>query len=243
MTPPFKASFDKVMSPLTLDLSENLALSFSTSVSFDKAFLPTLLMFFLLLGSFNYAQEVVDNIESQYKKTTQNTPERFLMAGKYAQTLFYNDQKEKAFNILRQNIAFSVNYEDGQYASFLYAIIAINHYLEKNYQASDNNILKAVYYSERTNNNNAKGYVKYAQGWLSVRKNKEAEGVKFFIDALKYYDKSPSSTVTLTRLASVYTELTSIYANQNDYPLQEKYSKLSLELAKKQINTLKENRR
>ena len=191
-------------------------------------------MFFLLLGSFNYAQEVVDNIESQYKKTTQNTPERFLMAGKYAQTLFYNDQKEKAFNILRQNIAFSVNYEDGQYASFLYAIIAINHYLEKNYQASDNNILKAVYYSERTNNNNAKGYVKYAQGWLSVRKNKEAEGVKFFIDALKYYDKSPSSTVTLTRLASVYTELTSIYANQNDYPLQEKYSKLSLELAKKQ---------
>lgn len=180
------------------------------------------------------AQEVVTSIENEYNKTTQNTPERFTLAGKYAQTLFYNGQKEKAFKILRQNIAFAEKFNDSKHASYLYAVLAINYQLEKNEKASDNSIYKAVHYAEKTQDYSAKGFVKYAQGWIKLRKSKEAEAVKFYLDALKLYDKAPSNAILLSRLSSVYSELTSIYANWNDYPLQEKYSKLALEVALKQ---------
>lgn len=180
------------------------------------------------------AQEVVTSIENEYNKTTQNTPERFTLAGKYAQTLFYNGQKEKAFKILRQNIGFAEKNNDSKHASYLYAVSAINYQLEKNEKASDNSIYKAVHYAEKTQDYSAKGFVKYAQGWIKLRKSKEAEAVKFYLDALKLYDKAPSNAILLSRLSSVYSELTSIYANWNDYPLQEKYSKLALEVALKQ---------
>lgn len=193
-----------------------------------------IIIIFLLSTTCVMAQEVVTSIENEYNKTTQNTPERFTLAGKYAQTLFYNGQKEKAFKILRQNIAFAEKYNDSKHASYLYAVSAINYQLEKNEKASDNSIYKAVHYAEKTQDYSAKGFVKYAQGWIKLRKSKEAEAVKFFLDALKLYDKAPSNAILLSRLSSVYSELTSIYANWNDYLLQEKYSKLALEVALKQ---------
>lgn len=180
------------------------------------------------------AQEAVKNFEVQYNNTKSNTPERFSMAGKYAQTLFYDGQVKKAFEILNQNVAFAVKYEDGKYATYLYAVIAINHQLEKNIQLRDNNIFKANYYSKKTQDYSAKGFVKYAQGWIKIRNFEETEAIKNFLEALKYYDMASSNEVLLSRLAAVYSELTDIYGRKNEYELQEKYSKLGLEVALKQ---------
>jgi two-component system, NarL family, sensor kinase len=207
-----------------------LKISASIKYTFQLAFI----LFCLLISTITFGQEVVTNFENQYNKTAPNSNERLEIAGKYAQTLFFNDQKEKAFKILYQNIKIAEQKSDTKYAAYLYAITAMNYRLEEDVKASRESIQKAIYYSSKTNDNTTKGYVKYAEGWLELRNNGEAMAVKNYLAALKYYDKSPVTPTLLSRLSSIYNELTSIYANWEDYPLQEKYSKLALENALKQ---------
>ena len=199
-------------------------------------FLKLLLCCTFFICSILNGQEVLKNFEIQYSKLAPNTPERFEIAGKYAQALFFNDQQEKAFKILNQNIQLAEQKSDGKYAAYLYAVSAMNHRLENNLNESKQSLQKAKQYSNQTTDQETKGYVSYCEGWLNVRNNEESKAVKNFIDAAKYYEKSPNSATILGRLSSVYKELTSIYANWDDYELQEKYSKLSLEVAIKQNN-------
>ncbi|MFV0179677.1 sensor histidine kinase [Empedobacter falsenii] len=194
-----------------------------------------LLFFFIVSGIIN-AQEVLTNYENQYNNTKLNSSERYEIAGKYAQALFFNHQKEKAFAILKENILASEKLKDGKHAAYLYCISAMNNRIENNSTTSKHDLQKAIYYSGRTNDYSTKGYVKYCEGWLNLRNNEDAKAVKNFIEALKFFDKSPETPVVLTRMTSVYNQLTGIYSRWDDYELQEKYSKLALEVAKKQDN-------
>lgn len=199
-------------------------------------FLKLLLCCTFFICSILNGQEVLKNFEAQYSKSTPNTPQRFEIAGKYAQALFFNDQQEKAFNILNQNIQLAEQKSDGKYAAYLYSISAMNNRLENNLNASNHSLEKAKKYSNQTTDQEIKGYVSYCEGWLNVRNNEESKAVKNFIEAAKHYEKAPKSATILGRLSATYKELTSIYANWDDYELQEKYSKLSLEVAIKQNN-------
>ena len=182
------------------------------------------------------AQEVLINFENQYNKTAPNSVERYEITGKYAQALLFNNQKEKAFAVLKQNIASAEKLSDGKYAAYLHAVSAMNNRIDDNLNATNYNLQKAIYYSGRTTDYSTKGYVKYCEGWLNLRNNEEAKAVKNFIDGLKFLDKAPVTPTVLTRMSSIYNELTGIYSRWDDYELQEKYSKLALEVALKQNN-------
>ena len=196
-------------------------------------FLFTLL---LLFSVFVRGQEVLTNYEKQYNKTIANSPERFEIAGKYAQALFFNAQQEKAFRVLNQNIHLAEKNRDAKNAAYLYAILAMNYRIEENQSASKFALEKAKLYSKQTSSNEIKGYVKYCEGWLNVRDHQEAKAVQNFLDASNFYEKANASPTLLARTSSVYKELTSIYSNWDEYELQEKYSRLSLEIALKQNN-------
>ena len=204
------------------------------------AFKSTLfkLIFFCLffLSTSLQAQEVLTNFETQYYNTKANSAERYEITGKYVQALFYNNQKEKGFKILNQNIESAQKLADGKHAAYLYSISAMNNRIEDNLNASNQDLQKAIYYSNRTNDLSTKGYVKYSEGWLNLRNNEDAKAVKNFIEALKFYDKAKVTPVVLTRMTSVYNQLTGIYSRWDEYELQEKYSKLALDVALKQDN-------
>ncbi|WP_413534000.1 histidine kinase [Empedobacter brevis] len=200
-----------------------------------KSFVAQLIVgCFFFLSSIIYAQEVLTNFENQYNKTQSNTNERYEVAGKYAQALFFNNQKEKAFSILKQNIATAEKLKDGKYAAYLYAISAMNNRIENNFTASKLNLQKAIYYGERTTDLSTKGYIKYCEGWLDLNNHEDAKAVKNYIEALKFYDKAPATPIVYTRMTSVYNQLTGIYSRLDEYELQEKYSKLALDVALKQ---------
>lgn len=205
-------------------------------VAFNFTFIRHIFTCLFFLSTFTYAQEVLTNFENQYNKTKANSTERYEIVGKYVQALFFNNQKEKAFSILKQNIATAENQKDGKYAAYLYSISAMNNHIEDNITASKLDLQKAIYYSEKTSDQSTKGYVKYAEGWLNLRNSEDAKAVKNFIEALKFYDKAPATSIVLTRMTSVYNQLTGIYSRWDDYELQEKYSKLALEVALKQDN-------
>ena len=209
---------------------------FNNTSTFKSTFIQLFFSCLFFLSTSIHAQDVLTDFENQYNKTASNSIERYEIAGKYAQALFFNQQEEKAFKILKQNVISAEKKADGKYAAYLYAITAMNNRIEENISASIQNLQKATYYSERTNDYLTKGYVKYCEGWLNVRDKKDAKAVKNFIDALKYYDKAPVSPTILSRLSAVYSELTGIYSKWDDYELQEKYSKLALEVALKQNN-------
>ncbi|MDQ0064169.1 ATP-binding protein [Chryseobacterium lathyri] len=188
----------------------------------------------VLAGQATSAQELHNSLEQQYKKYNPGSPQRMLITGKYAQALFFNKQEDKAFAVLNENIAYAKKVTDGKYAAYLYIIAAINYRLLDHVKAYENACRFAQFYEAKTKDPETKGYVAYGLGWIHERNNKEAEAVRYFLKALSFYEKAPYSESLNNRKASVYRELNSIYADWNDFPLQEKYSKLLLEISLQQ---------
>ncbi|WP_053077124.1 sensor histidine kinase [Chryseobacterium sp. BLS98] len=195
---------------------------------------PIIFICLVLAGQATSAQELQNSLEHQYKKYKPGSTQRMMMTGKYAQALFFNHQEDKAFVILNENITYAKKLADGKYAAYLYIISAINYRLLDNVKAYENASRLAQIYQEKTKDPETKGYVSYGLGWIQERNHKKAEAVRYFLKALSFYEKAVHSESLNTRKASVYRELNSIYADWNDYQLQEKYSKLSLEIARQQ---------
>lgn len=195
---------------------------------------PILFLCLVLSGHAASAQELSNSPEQLYKKYKPGSTQRMMMTGKYAQALFFNKQEDKAIAILNENIAYAKKEPDGKYAAYLYIIAAINYRLMDNVKAYENASRLAQFYEAKTKDQETKGYVAYGIGWIRARNNKEAEAVRYFLKALSLYEKAPNSESLNNRKASVYRELNSIYADWNEYQLQEKYSKLSLEIALQQ---------
>lgn len=188
----------------------------------------------VLAGPGASAQDVTNSMEQQYKKYKPGSTQRMLITGKYAQALFFNKNENKAFAILNENIAYAKKETDGKYAAYLYTVAAINYRLLGNIKACENASRLAQFYELKTKDQETKGYVAYGLGWIYARNNKEAEAVRYFLKALSFYEKATYSESLNNRKASVYRELNSIYADWNEYELQEKYSKLSLDIALRQ---------
>lgn len=185
-----------------------------------------------MLGSASAsAQDAYSYLEQQYNRFQPGSTQRLLITGKYAQALFFNQQEDKAFEILRQNIAEAKKISDGKYAAYLSIVAAISYRIVDDVKAYENAARIAQLYATKTDDLETKGYVAYGMGWIGTRNNEEAEAVRAFLKALSYYEKAQQSESLTNRKASVYQELSSIYANWKEHELQEKYSRLSLEAA------------
>ncbi|MGH2624398.1 MAG: sensor histidine kinase, partial [Sphingobacterium sp.] len=180
------------------------------------------------------AQQVLNNLRLNYEKASNDDPERFFLAGKYVQGLFFNNQEQKADRILLENIKQATKLTDGAYAAYLYAIHAMNDRIREEISASAAHIEKAKEYAEKSKNLEIRGYVSYCEGWLLVRDNKEGEAVRSFLRGISYYDHASPSLSLNSRKSSIYKELTAIYSNWNELELQEKYGNLALSLAMEQ---------
>lgn len=173
-------------------------------------------------------------IENQYYSTKAGSIERLNITGKYVQILFYNHQKEKPFSILNENIHSAKKLSDGQYATILYAVQAMTFRLDNQIIESQKSLESAKHYSLQTKNNEAKGYVEYAKGWILTRNNKITAAVSAYLKAIEFFDNSPTSSMLYNRYAVTVKELSIIYGNLHEYQLEEKYSKQFLLLASKQ---------
>lgn len=199
-----------------------------------SAGLIVLMISLLLLFSPAQGQDLLRKLEKQYHSSQPEHPAHFYLTGKYAQALFFNDQIGEAFDLLSSNIRVAEKRKDSKYAAYLLSVYAISLQLVEEQKEALRHIAKAKSILSNTRDNEIKGYVYYAQGWLQARHFKEGEAVRSFLTALNYLDKAPSSASLLGRKASVYKELTAIYSNWGELKSQEKYSKLALALATEQ---------
>src|SRR5690606_24454808 len=124
---------------------------------------------------------------------------------------------EKASQSVNESILSGQQEQDGQYEAYLYASKAMNHRINDEITTSQQNMPHARQYTLKSQSQEIKGYVAYAEGWLQVRNSNEAEAVRSFLRAIDLYDSSPNSPTLFARKSSVYKELTSIYANWDDY--------------------------
>ncbi len=189
---------------------------------------------YLLCPHSSYAQGLLKQLKGDYDKTEVASIQRFQLTGKYAQALFFNNEQDKAIEILEENVKQASKLAEGKYAAYLYTVLAINNRILEHINNSNSSIERAKLFATKTSDLETKGYVKYGEGWLAARNNKEAEAVRNFLQATQYFDKAPPSASLDARKSTVYKELTSIYANWNEYELQEKYGALSLQVALKQ---------
>lgn len=194
-----------------------------------KPFILTLFLFLVTHGVLS--QEIVANLKSQYENPGNHDLDKLQIANKYITALFFNQQEEKANQILAESLKIALQQKDSKYAANLYAIDAMNKRIVERLKESEISLAKANQHAKNSNDLEIKGYIKYCEGWLHARDNKEGEAVRSFLDALNYYNQSPKSKTLNIRKSSTYKELTSIYANWNEPQLQEKYSTLALELA------------
>ncbi|MGS4346843.1 histidine kinase [Myroides odoratus] len=183
-----------------------------------------------------YGQDLIATYKEQYDKTVAGSEARFEIVGKYAQALFFQEQQQEATQLIKENIHIAEKQEDNAHAAYLYAILAMNAQLNEHTKEANRAIKKALEYIQSIDADEIKAYVNYCQGWLYVRDNQEAKAVQSLLTAISLYEKAPQSPTKLGRLSATYKELTSIYASWDDYELQEKYSKLTLDIAIKQNN-------
>ncbi|MHC5310019.1 sensor histidine kinase [Myroides sp. LJL116] len=202
-----------------------------------KRIFLTLLALFLCNISVQ-SQEVLDSLKVKYEAKSKLGTQRYYAAGQYISALFFNQQEELAHEVFQENIALALKEKDGKYAANLYAIDAMNQRLSQNYIASAQSLQSAISSVASTLDQEAKGYISYTTGWLQVRNGQEAEGVRSFVKAIEHFNKAENSSTLAGRKSTVYKELAAIYANWQEYELQEKYSLLALELAKEQVDAL-----
>lgn len=212
------------------------ARSMSKKIAAYKLLLRSFILFASLLSSIAYssAQEILDKLKLQYEKAAQDNPERFYLAGKYVQGLFFNQQQDEAERVLKENIALATRLNDRTHAAYLYSIQAMNARINEDLPLSKNSIEQAKAHAAQSANQEIKGFVNYCEGWLLVRDSKEGEAVRSLLRAISHFDKAAPSATLNGRKSTVYKELTSIYANWNEHELQEKYGYLALDLAIKQ---------
>ncbi|GEJ47432.1 ATP-binding protein [Chryseobacterium sp. ON_d1] len=183
---------------------------------------------------FVYAQDVLSKLEKEYDHASNNTAEQLNLAPKYASALFFHNLKPKSYQILDTNISIAKKQSDGKYATILYAVQAMNYRLDNKTAESLKSLEMAKVYSLKTNSNEIKGYFHYAKGWILERNNKITEAVAAYLKAIDYYENSPTTSTLYARFGNAAKELSAIYANLNEYQLEEKYSKQFLLLASKQ---------
>lgn len=203
-------------------------LFFCTNLRF-KTYIAT--VFALLFAQFVHGQEIIENLKSQYENTSNTDSEKLYLAGKYITALFFNHQEDLAQTVFNESLSLALQQSDKQFAANLYAIDALNKRITEQDDESALSLKKAKHLASSSTSFEIKGYLKYCEGWLHARDNKEGEAVKSFLDALIYYDQAPPSPTLNIRKSSSYKELTTIYANWNELELQEKYSTLALEAA------------
>lgn len=195
-----------------------------------------LLFIFTLLISpfFVHAQDILSKLEKEYNHASDNTAEQLNLAPKYASALFFHDLKSKSYQILETNISIARKQSDGKYATILYAVQAMNYRLDNKAAESTKSLDMARVYSLKTSSTETKGYYYYAKGWILERNNKTTDAVAAYLKAIEYFENSPTTSTLYARFGNAAKELSAIYANLNEYQLEEKYSKQFLLLASKQ---------
>lgn len=184
-------------------------------------------------------QTAVDNIGIQYNKTKPKTPERFNIAGRYAQSLFFNNQIQEALNILKENLDDAIARNNHQYAAYLSAVTAIQNRILDEKDATAHYLSQAKSYAEKTTDYETKGYVLYTEGWLYLRDDRETDAVRSFQEAVNAYDRAQQTEQLFGRQNAVYKELSAIYLNWKEFDLYNKYVELTLETAKKQKDPMR----
>ncbi|KUG12181.1 two-component sensor histidine kinase [Elizabethkingia sp. HvH-WGS333] len=196
-----------------------------------------LLIFTLFICPFFVqAQDALNKLEKEYNNASDKTTEQLNIAPKYATALFFHNLKPKSYQVLANNISKATKLTDGKYATILYAVQAMNYRLDNKEAESSKSLEMGKTYSLKTNSNEAKGYLEYARGWILTRNNKITEAVAAYLKAINYYENSPTTSTLYGRYGNTAKELSAIYADLNEYQLEEKYSKQFLLLASKQNN-------
>jgi two-component system NarL family sensor kinase len=194
-----------------------------------------LLIFTLFICPFFVqAQDALSKLEKEYNNASDKTTEQLNIAPKYATALFFHNLKPKSYQVLANNISMATKLSDGKYATILYAVQAMNYRLDNKEAESSKSLEMGKVYSLKTNSNEAKGYLEYARGWILTRNNKITDAVAAYLKAINYYENSPTTSTLYGRYGNTAKELSAIYADLNEYQLEEKYSKQFLLLASKQ---------
>ncbi|OPB95614.1 two-component sensor histidine kinase [Elizabethkingia occulta] len=202
----------------------------------EKGLMYRLLLIFTLFicPLFVQAQDALGKLEKEYNNASDNTTEQLNIAPKYATALFFHNLKPKSYQILANNISIATKLAEGKYATILYAVQAMNYRLDNKEAESSKSLEMGKAYSLKTNSNEAKGYLEYARGWILTRNNKITDAVAAYLKAINYYENSPTTSTLYGRYGNTAKELSAIYADLNEYQLEEKYSKQFLLLASKQ---------
>lgn len=187
-----------------------------------------------------FSQQQLHELQKAYYKQPLGSMERFLITGKYAQALYFNNEKALANQLLNDNIQLAKNFPDKQYFAYLNCIAAMNSYNDHAFEKSRVYLAHAKSVLPLISDCSTNGYIYYCEGWMITRQNKEDQAVPYFHKALSFLDKSAQTESNMARKLAIYKELTAIYANQRNSDFQEKYTLLLLETAKagKNINSL-----
>lgn len=179
--------------------------------------------------------KVRDSLKEVLNNQKVSEGEKIITLGRLSNSLYFdanaNANKQKATRLLDSALTLASHQKDGQYKAHILALKAFKERLDNSPIEAKTTLYKALKALRDTDNKAAKGYVYYCKGWLESRDGQSSRSIKTFIRALEYLENEDGYAATNTR-ASIYSELSAIYAVWKDYKNQEKYARKFYEEAK-----------
>ncbi|RNL90655.1 sensor histidine kinase [Sinomicrobium pectinilyticum] len=168
------------------------------------------------------AHIVEDSLKLVLSRKDLSVPERVEAMNKLAEITFYRRGHKEGFSVLHKAIKLSGQLEDKKHKARLYAVLARWYVEDNQFLQANENLDSALYYSDKTGDNEARGYVEYTRGWLRLRQNKPREAIAGFLEGLHLVEREEAHGLK----SAIYGEMSDAYGQWSDTLNQQKYAVL-----------------
>ena len=172
-------------------------------------------------------KKLIDSLQKRVAVTKQNEKNYALYNAELAEALRFSNNKKSIYFI---EIALSSSIDDEDYLlkSKLFCIASNIYRNADDFLKMDNFTEKAIYYANKTNDNNAKALAYYVKSLGLIVLNDDKR-IKALFEALKYAEKSHNNAL----ISKCYYYIYGDYAEVENLKLEDKYARLCLKFAKK----------
>ncbi|MBL1220887.1 hypothetical protein JET18_08565 [Chryseobacterium sp. L7] len=197
-------------------------------MKYNIKFIIILILLFAGPGKVRSQSVMADSLKSLLR-TPGLKPEKKAMALSHLGRNIYETDLPSALKYANEALKLSHKLSDGQYSAFALATLTYLNVQRDSLVLAQKNIDSALIYTAKSTNKVVNGYVWLRKGWLEYTVNNTAKATASLFKALQLLEGQKAYAYE----SLVYHYLASIYADVKDPEKLKKYTRLSLNLARK----------
>jgi DNA-binding CsgD family transcriptional regulator len=167
---------------------------------------------------------LIDSLKEILAKKETTVENRIMTTTQLARIIGYRDLKT-AIGMDQQALVMTNGLKDKQYRAFVYGSLIQLYALNDSMQLAGKAADSAIWYADKTDNNLAKGFARYREGWLQYISDQPDSAINSLLQALRYLEGQKAYTWE----SGICYYLAGIYSDWKDTDKELKYARLCLQ--------------